>query len=105
MMKNESGIIPIGDRAVVYVPELEEKTDGGIILPDQLKTRQDAAQEAGTLIARGSTCDAQLEEFPDIGAKVLITKYAGNSHKGVDGKMYKVVRGDDIIAKMEKSNG
>ena len=99
---NKSGITPIGDRCIVYVPPLEEKTAGGIIIPEMNKKRKEAAQEAGFLISIGETATMQLDTYPKPGDKVLITKYAGNTHKGIDDKDYRIVSGDDILAIMEQ---
>lgn len=97
---NKSGITPIGDRCIVHVPPLETKSAGGIIIPKN--KRKEAAQEAGILISIGETATMKLDTYPEPGDKVLITKYAGNTHKGIDDKDYRIVSGDDILAIMEQ---
>ena len=50
---NTSGIFPYLDRVLVKPDEIEEKSEGGIYLPDQVTERHQQAQATGTLIAVG----------------------------------------------------
>ena len=93
---NESGITPIGDRAVIRVREAEIKTSGGIILPEEYKDKKDMAQLEATLLESGETADMELGIWPQVGDTVLITKYAGllYTRNGIE---YRLVRGEDIV--------
>lgn len=93
---NESGITPIGDRAVIKVMEAETKTSGGIILPEQYKDKKDMAQLEATLLESGETADMELAVWPQAGDTVLITKYAGLLYTRNDIE-YRLVRGEDIV--------
>jgi len=93
---NESGITPIGDRAVIRVKEIETKTSGGIILLEQYKDKEDMAQLEATLLECGETADMELEVWPQAGDTVLITKYAGLLYTRNDIE-YRLVRGEDIV--------
>lgn len=93
---NESGITPIGDRAVIKVVEAETKTSGGIILPEEYKDKKDMAQLEATLLESGETADMELDVWPQVGDTVLITKYAGLLYTRNDIE-YRLVRGEDIV--------
>jgi chaperonin GroES len=93
---NESGITPIGDRAVIKVKETETKTPGGIIILEKYKDKKDMAQLEATLLESGETADMKLEVWPETGDTVLITKYAGLLYTRNDIE-YRLVRGEDIV--------
>lgn len=88
---------PLHDRIIVEAAPKEEKTAGGIILPD-------SAQEKplrGTVLAvgPGKTQDNGKRTPVDVkvGETVLYGKYSG-TEVTVDGKDYVILRADDILA-------
>ena len=74
-------IKPLGDRVVVKVVELEEKTESGIVLPDTVKEKP----QYGEVIAVGSGRVLDNgEKLPleiNTGDKVLYSKFAGTEFK------------------------
>lgn len=87
---------PLGDRVVVKPAEAEEKTAGGIILPD---TAQEKPVE-GTIVAIGPgkvTDDGKLQK-PEVkeGDKVLYGKYSG-TEVTISGEEYLIMRESDIF--------
>ena len=88
---------PLGDRVVVKVLEAEEKTSGGIILPD---TAKDKPQE-GEIVAVGSgrMLDNGERVAPEVkvGDRVIFSKYGGTEIK-VDDKEYLIIRESDLLA-------
>jgi chaperonin GroES len=90
---------PLDDRIVVQPLEAEEKTSGGILLPDTAKQKP----QRGKIIAAGpgklSETGHRLELSVKVGDQVLYGKYAGNEVE-VDGKEYKILRETDILAKI-----
>ncbi len=86
-------IKPIGDRVLVKAEEVEEKTAGGIFIP---QTAQEKTQ-AGVVEAIG---DNKEKIKVSVGQKVMYDKYAGTSIK-VDGKEKLLLKGDDILAVIE----
>ncbi len=82
---------PINDRVVVKPAEAEEKTEGGIIIPDTAKEKP----QRGEVVAVGPGKDGNLMNVAE-GDIVLYGKYAGTEfqYKGVD---YLVMREDDIL--------
>ncbi|MCB9308725.1 MAG: co-chaperone GroES [Lewinellaceae bacterium] len=82
---------PINDRVVVKPAEAEEKTAGGIILPDTAKEKP----QRGEVVAVGPGKDGNKMTVKK-GDKVLYGKYAGQeiSYKGED---FLIMREDDIL--------
>jgi len=82
---------PINDRVVVQPAKAEEKTSGGIIIPDTAKEKP----QKGKVISVGPGKDGNLMTVKK-GDTVLYGKYAGQelSHNGKD---YLIMREDDIL--------
>ena len=82
---------PINDRVVVKPAPAEEKTKGGIIIPDTAKEKP----QRGEIIAVGPGKDGNLMTV-QVGDIVLYGKYAGQelNHEGSD---YLIMREDDIL--------
>ncbi len=92
---------PLEDRVVVEPMAAEEKTAGGIVLPD-------AAQEKpqrGTIVATGPGRLLDSGERGQLsvskGDEVIYGRYAGSDVE-VNGKEYKIMRESDILAKIVK---
>jgi chaperonin GroES len=93
-------IRPLQDRILVKRLESEEKTAGGIIIPDNAKEKP----MEGQIIAVGNGKkleDGSLHK-PDVkvGDKVLFSKYAGSEVK-IDGIEHLVMREDDLLGVIE----
>ncbi|GAB4272869.1 co-chaperone GroES [Deferrisoma sp.] len=91
---------PLQDRVIVKRLEEEEKTAGGIIIPDTAKEKP----QRGEIIAVGpgkKNEDGKLQPL-DVkpGDKVLFSKYAGTEIK-VEGEELLIMREDDIMAVIE----
>ncbi len=82
---------PINDRVVVKPAAAEEKTKGGIIIPDTAKEKP----QKGEIVAVGPGKDGNAMTV-SVGDKVLYGKYAGQelSYEGAD---YLIMREDDIL--------
>ncbi len=92
---------PLDDRVVVEVLDAEEKTAGGILLPDMAKQKP----QQGKVIAAGpgklSEAGTRLAMAVKIGDTVLFGKYSGSDVE-VSTKEYKILRESDILAKVNK---
>jgi len=85
-------IKPLADRVVVEPAPAEDKTAGGIIIPDTAKEKP----QMGTVVAVGEgTKDAPVTL--KVGEKVLYGKYAG-TELTLEGKDYLIMRESDIYA-------
>ena len=93
-------IRPLDDRVVVEPLEAEEKTAGGILLPD---TAKEKPQRGKVICGRPRQAARQRRarrRWPSqVGDEVLFGKYAGTEVK-VDGKEVKILRESDILAKI-----
>ena len=88
---------PLGDRVLVEPAEEKEVKKGGIIIPDSAKEKptEGIVRALGT----GKTDDDGKKVPFDvkIGDRVLVSKYGGTEIK-LDGKEYKILNSDDILA-------
>ncbi len=92
---------PIGQRVLVKRIEAEEKTAGGIVLPDTAKEKPQEA-EVVALGTGGRDDDGKLIEFTvKVGDVVLISKYGGTDIK-VDGTDHLIISEGDILGILEK---
>lgn len=94
-------IRPLGDRLVVERIEQENKTAGGIIIPDTAKEKP----KQGKVLAVGPGAkDENGKRVPvdvSVGDIVLFTQWAGNELK-IDGKEYLVMKESDVIGVLEE---
>ncbi len=97
----EFKIKPLADRVIVKPKEAEEKTKGGIILPDTAKEKP----IEGTVVAVGEgriTEDGKLISMHvKVGDTVLYGKYSGTEVK-IDGEDYLIMRESDIYGIINK---
>lgn len=88
------GLQPIGDRIVVRREAAEEKTVGGILLPDSAKNKPQrgvvVAVGPGKMKPDGTRVPMQLKA----GDKVLFTSWAGDEHKDKEGEILLMHEGD-----------
>jgi chaperonin GroES len=88
---------PLGDRVLVKRIEAEEKTTGGIVLPDTAKEKPKegkiVAVGEGKTLESGKRSELQVK----VGDRVLFSSYAGTEVK-IDGDDYLIMREEDILA-------
>jgi chaperonin GroES len=93
-------IRPLHDRIIVKRIEEEEKTKGGIIIPDTAKEKpiegKVIAVGNGKVLENGKKLPLEVKK----GDRVLFGKYAGTDIK-VEGEEHLIMREDDIIAIVE----
>ncbi len=91
---------PLHDRVIVKRLEEQEKTKGGIIIPDTAKEKpiegKIIAVGSGKVMENGKRIPLQVKE----GDKVLFGKYSGTDIK-IEGEEHLIMREDDIIAIVE----
>ena len=90
-------VVPLNDKIVVKRLEAEEKTAGGIVLPDTAKEKPRQGKilsvGEGKLLETGKRAAFQVKE----GDRVLFSSYAGNEVQ-LDGEEYLIMSEDDILA-------
>ena len=95
----KSKIRPLDDRVVVEPVEAEERTAGGIVLPD---TAQEKPQRGTILsVGPGRLLDSgkRGELAVAVGDEVIYGKYGGSDIE-IDGKEVKILNESDILAKV-----
>jgi chaperonin GroES len=93
-------IRPLHDRILVRRIEEEEKTKGGIIIPD---TAKEKPQEGKVIaVGKGKIGDDGKVQALDVkkGDRVLFSKYAG-SEVNIDGEEHLIIREDDVLGVLE----
>jgi len=93
-------IRPLADKVLVQRIEAENKTAGGIVLPDTAKEKPQRGKivsvGSGKVLDDGTVRKMQVKK----GDKVLFTSYAGTEVK-IDGKEYLIMSESDIMAVIE----
>ncbi len=83
-------VTPLADRVLIKMEQGEEKTKGGLFIPDTAKEKT----QTGVVDAIGDDTDAITVK---VGDKVMYDKYAGTSVE-VDGVEYLIIKAADILA-------
>lgn len=91
-------IKPLGDRVVIKQLEAENKTKGGIVLPDTAKEKPQegkvVAVGKGKVLDNGTIQPLEVK----VGDKVLYGKYSGNEITTKEGEELLIVKEEDILA-------
>ena len=92
---------PLDDRVVVEPLEAEEKTSGGILLPDTAKQKPQRGRVLA--VGPGKLRDTGKRDPLNVtvGDEVIYGKYSGNDVE-VEGRDLKIMRESDILAKVQK---
>jgi len=125
IVANTSGIEPCGTKVLVKPDELKEQTQGGIIIPDQVKDRHEMAACYGYVVAIGPDCfkhttaiterliDGEWKQverkttgyagaFAEEGDRIAFAPHSGAQSTGEDGDAYWIIHDDDITALVSK---
>ena len=94
-------LAPLDDRVVIKQSEAEEKSAGGIILPDAAKEKPQKgkiiAVGPGKILDNGKRGEMNVKK----GDEVLYAKYTGNEIE-IDGDKYVILHEGDILGVIEK---
>lgn len=89
-------IKPLFDKIVVEAVESEEKTAGGLFLPDSAKEKPQSAKVLA--VGPGGTVDGKEVTIQvKVGDVILYNKYAGSDFK-LDGKEVTILKQSDVLA-------
>ena len=95
-------IQPLADRIIVKPLEAQEKTKGGIVLPDTAKEKPQEGEVLavgkGKVLDNGSVQALELK----VGDKVLYGKYSGTEITTREGEELLIMREDDVLAVVKK---
>ncbi|QQK07451.1 co-chaperone GroES [Miniphocaeibacter halophilus] len=88
---------PIGERIVVKMVEVEEKTSSGIVLPSSAKEKPQVAE----VVAVSKAIENNENNIKiNVGDKVIYSKYSGTEVK-LDDEEYIIVKLEDVLAIVE----
>lgn len=97
------GIEPVEFKVLIRPVKADEKTKGGILLPEQVVEKDQHAAMEGVISAL-SPFAFTYEEWPAgarkprIGDRVVFARYSGINQKGADGVEYRIMNDKDIVA-------
>ena len=91
-------IKPLGDRIVVKPLEAQEKTKGGIVIPDTAKEKPQegkvVAVGRGKLVESGQVHPLEVK----VGDRILYGKYSGSEINTAEGSELLIMREEDVLA-------
>ena len=102
---NTTGITPQSSRILIEPFLAKEKTEGGLLLPDDIQAKDGHAQTRGRIIALGPEAfDDYKGIAPLVGEIVYYNRYAGanTNIRGNDGMEYTIIQDGDVLATIEE---
>ena len=100
---------PKGYKILIALPEIEEKTDGGIIKSAKYQHEEAIATVVGWVMSMGSDAYASPERFPNgpycqVGDWVVFRAFSGTRIK-IHGKEFRIINDDTVEAVVEDPRG
>jgi len=100
---------PVGYKLLIAVPEVSEKTEGGVFMPDNLKQMEETASIIGYVIKVGAEAYSDPTKFPEgawckEGDFIIFRSYSGTRFK-VMGKEFRIINDDTVEAVVEDPRG
>ena len=100
---------PSGYRILVGLPDIDEKTKGGVLKPDSILETEAMATVVAFVIKMGSDCYKEKERFPNgayckEGDFVLIRAFQGTRFK-IHGKEFRIINDDTVEAVVDDPRG
>lgn len=100
---------PSGYKMLLIKPEIQEKSDGGIVYAESTRRKEEQGAVVGLVLKQGPMCYQDGEKFPTgpwckEGDFVLLRAYSG-SRFTVDGKEFIIVNDDQIEGTVEDPRG
>jgi chaperonin GroES len=100
---------PVGFRILIAIPEKDEKTDGGILLPEDMRKREEAASIVGMVLKMGPDAYADAERFPNgpwckEGDFIVMRSYSG-TRLDIHGQEFRIINDDSVEAVVEDPRG
>jgi co-chaperonin GroES (HSP10) len=100
---------PKGYKILIALPEVEEKTEGGIIKPSDSRHEESIATVVGWVMSMGSDAYANYARFPSgpycqVGDWVIFRAFSGTRIK-VHGKEFRLINDDTVEAVVEDPRG
>jgi len=101
--------VPSGYKLLVACPEIEETTEGGIIIANEYRQKESTASIFGRIIEMGEDAYNDLDKFPtgpycQPGDWVIFRSYTGTRFK-VKGQEFRLINDDSVEAIVEDPRG
>lgn len=105
-MQNESGISPVEYNIVVRMDPVEEKTAGGLYLPQTKTERDKLAADEGTIVAASPLAFTYADwpegsRVPQVGDRILMAQFDGRIWER-GGVTYRLIKDKSVIAVVEQ---
>lgn len=98
---NGSGQVPVEYKIIVKNDDIEEKTGGGIYIPEHLREKEQRMRSNVTIVAIGGNAFEDWKDpIPQVGDRVRIARYAGEfirPDESLDKRAYQIITDKDII--------
>ena len=100
---------PQGYKILIGVPEVSDKTEGGVFMPDGLKSAEETASIIGFVMKLGPDAYADKDKFPngafcEEGDFVIFRSYSGTRFK-IYGKEFRLINDDTVEAVVDDPRG
>jgi co-chaperonin GroES (HSP10) len=100
---------PKGYRILIAIPEVSQKTEGGVFIPDERRNAEETASLIGYVLKVGSEAYVDANRFPTgpwckEGDFVIFRSYSGTRFK-VMGKEFRLINDDTVEAVVEDPRG
>ena len=100
---------PQGYKVLIGVPEVSDKTEGGVFMPDGLKSAEETASIIGFVMKLGPDAYADKDKFPngafcEEGDFVIFRSYSGTRFK-IHGKEFRLINDDTVEAVVDDPRG
>jgi len=101
--------MPVGYKILIAIPEVSEKTEGGVFMPDNLKSAEETASIIGFVLKVGTGAYADQTRFPDgpwckEGDFVIFRSYSGTRFK-VKGQEFRIINDDTVEGVVDDPRG
>jgi len=100
---------PKGYKILIGLPEVSEKTEGGVFMPDGLRSAEETASIIGFVIDMGGDAYKDHDKFPNgpfckKGDFVIFRSYSGTRFK-IHGKEFRLINDDTVEAVVDDPRG
>lgn len=102
MTDNPSGLTPMEFNVILKKTDVDQKTKGGLLLPDEHRDRMQWREQRAKVISVSPSAFSFDADAPRVapGDEVIIARNAGGEVTGLDGETYHIVKDQDIIAQV-----
>lgn len=102
LRKSETFPQPTGYKLLVAMPTLEEKTEGGVFIPDAMKEAESTASVVGFVVSLGESAYEDVDKFPHgaycrEGDWVIFRSYSGTRFK-IENAEFRLINDDTVEA-------